>query len=56
MFNLSLLFAITENENILISMPGGELQVSLRENDHSFYDIWLSGIVKTVFCGSLKCL
>ena len=48
--------SITENENILISMPGGELQVSLRENDHSFYDIWLSGTVKQVFSGSLKFL
>ena len=48
--------SITENENILISMPGGELQVSLRENNHSFYDIWLSGTVNQVFSGSLKCL
>lgn len=48
--------SITENENISISMPGGELQISLRENDHSFYDIWLSGTVKQVFSGNLKYL
>ena len=48
--------SITESENILISMPGGQLQISIRENDHSFYDIWLSGTVKQVFSGSLKCL
>ena len=48
--------SITESENIVISMPGGELKISLKENDHSFYDIWLSGIVKQVFSGSLKCL
>ena len=48
--------SITKSQNILISMPGGELQISLRENDHSFYDIWLSGMVTQVFSGSLKCL
>ena len=48
--------SITENENILISMPGGELQISLKENDFSFYDIWLSGAVKQVFSGNLKWL
>ena len=48
--------SITDSENILISMPGGDLQISLKENDSSFYDIWLSGIVKQVFSGNLKSL
>ncbi len=48
--------SITDNENILISMPGGDLQISLKQNDSFFYDIWLSGRVKQVFSGNLKCL
>ena len=48
--------SINDSENILISMPGGDLQISLKENDSSFYDIWLSGTVKQVFSGNLKCL
>ena len=48
--------SIVKSENILISMPGGDLKISLKENGSSFYDIWLSGAVKQVFSGNLKCL
>ena len=48
--------SINNSENILISMPGGDLQISLKDNDYSFHDIWLSGTVKQVFSGNLKCL
>ena len=48
--------SINNSENILISMPGGDLQISLKDNDSSFHDIWLSGTVKQVFSGNLKCL
>ncbi len=48
--------SIIKKENILISMPGGDLQISLKENDSSFYDIWLSGMVNQVFSGNLKYL
>ena len=46
--------SITENKNILISMLGGDLKISIKESDSSFYDIWLIGNVNQVFSGYLN--
>ena len=44
----------TENNEIKISMKGGDLLVSFNRNEDRFYDIWLSGEVCEVYNGKIN--